>query len=95
MKRSPQFPRRLKVASARNSVCAVPLHRLDWSRWWTDSIGGDLYLHVACDDGTVQRVHCRHRFDIERARAKLYTHSPRLAYMSGQLYWLIDRPGLP
>lgn len=71
-------PRRYAVTSTRNSMCSVPLSSLDWSRWWTDGIGGELYLHVAGPDETWHRVRCRH------------SDTPRLRCEGGRLWWLVD-----
>ena len=73
-------PRRLKVASKRNSDCGVPLDQLDWSNWWTDNTGYRLYLHVHNkdkSDGAVHRVWCKYRY-------------ARLMLRDGVLYWLVD-----
>lgn len=72
------MPQRLKVNNRRNSACAMPLDRLDWSRWFTDGIGGSLYLHVHGPDETIQRVYCRR------------SEKPRLAFSDGELWWLVD-----
>lgn len=75
--------RRLKINSRRNSRCSMPLDRLDWSNWFTDSgaFGPGLYLHVHhLNDDTVHRVFCKH----DGAR--------RLSMIDGELYWLIDEP---
>lgn len=72
---------RRRVADRRNSMCgSSALHRLDFSRWFTDGPDGRLYLHVAGPDDTWHRVWCRH------------TNSPRLKMDDGVLYWLIDLP---
>jgi len=72
-------PRQLRADRNRNSVCAVPLERLDWSNWFTDGTGGGLYLHVWSKDGdTCHRVHCRK------------TDKPRLCFKGGVLFWLVD-----
>jgi hypothetical protein len=57
----------------------MPLGWLDWSRWFTDGTGGGLYLHVYGPDDSIQRVYCRR------------TDSPRLSFMGGELWWLVDR----
>jgi hypothetical protein len=87
-----------KVNSKRNSSCAFPLERLNWSHWWTNPMKIDLldeyqddfstthhhrvksymYLLVEADDGTVQRVYCKHA-DV-----------PRVGVRRGTLCWLID-----
>jgi len=74
-------PRWRKVNSRRNSECgSARLETLDWSSWWTDTIDGDHYLHVASTDGeTVHRVYCR------------CASSCRLGMRDGVLYWIIDR----
>lgn len=75
--------RRLKVASARNSMCASErLTRLDWTRWWTDGMswGAGQYLHVAGEGQTWHRVFCR------------AASAPRLRMDNGTLYWLVDAP---
>ena len=75
-------PRRLKVASKRNSDCGVPLDQLDWSNWWTDIVGQVVYLHVQHtdkSDGAVHRVWYKH------------ADYPRLMLRDGVLYWLVDK----
>lgn len=72
-------PLRLRVNSHRNSYCAMPVGWLDWSRWFTDGTGGELYLHVYGPDDSIQRVYCRR------------STRPRLEFMEGQLWWLVDR----
>lgn len=79
VRRLPPGPLRLKVNSRRHSYCAMPVGWLDWSRWFTDGSGGRLYLHVYGPDDTIQRVYCRK------------TDTPRLEFMGGQLWWLVDR----
>lgn len=74
-------PRKLKVLSARNTDCGVPLTSLDWSEWWIDCgfSGQILYLKVPKrDDDSVQRVYCRH------------SDHPRILMQDGVLYWLVD-----
>lgn len=72
-------PRRYVVDDHRNSVSAVPLGRLDWTRWFTDGTSRGLYLHVWSKDGeTCHRVFCRH------------SDTPRLSCESGLLRWLVD-----
>jgi hypothetical protein len=73
-------PRRLRVNSRRNSICAMPLHHLDWSRWFTDGSCGSLYLHVYGPEDSIQRVYCRS------------SDTPRLQLDGGVLYWLVDKP---
>ncbi|MCB2071210.1 MAG: hypothetical protein KDF67_17125 [Ottowia sp.] len=72
-------PLRLQVNNRRHSSCAMPLGWLDWSRWFTDGAGGQLYLHVYGPDGAIVRVYCRR------------SDKPRLEFMDGQLWWLVDR----
>ena len=72
-----------KVNSRRNSICTIPLSKLDWNTWWTDTSGGQLFLHVGCKvappgEDTVWCVWCR---DVL---------CPRLMMRDGILYWLID-----
>ena len=84
-------PIRRRVNSRRNSSCALPLDRLDWSRWWTHSIqimSADTlepyvftYLHVM-EDHKVHRVFCK------------LAVNPRVEFRNGRLYWLIDNPGI-
>lgn len=71
--------RRLRVDSARNSMCgSISFRHLDWSDWFTDDSFKSHYLHVAGPHGTYHRVRCR---DAER---------PRLSMAKGHLYWLVD-----
>lgn len=69
-----------RVNSPRNSECgSAALSSLDWTNWWTDTSGGDHYLHVEHLQGeTVHRVYCR-----------LDGH-PRIGQRAGVLYWLLD-----
>lgn len=83
-------PLRRAVASRRNSMCgSARLEDLDWSNWFADGRGGELYLHVrrlhpdfdGTDprDATWHRVFCRQ------------TDRARLTLIDGKLFWLIDR----
>lgn len=75
-------PRRLKVASSRNSLChSAKLSTLDLSKWFTDTSFDQHYLHVfsKSGDGTVHRVWCRH------------AEQPRLEFDHGTLWWLVTR----
>lgn len=74
-------PRWRKINSPRNSECLARLDLLDWSNWWIDGNGFDTYLHVSKpDDGTVQRVYCRHAEEC------------RIGMRNGELYWIVDTP---
>jgi hypothetical protein len=88
MKRKQPGPRRLKVASPRNSALGtgLPLSDIDWSRgWWTSYgfSGQTMHLYVwttgkSEGEPTVQRLYCRR------------SHRPRLEMRDGELYWLVD-----
>ena len=81
--RGPDWPRRYEAALPRHSRCgSAKLADLDFDRWFSDSMGGSLYLHVWHKDGeTIHRVHCA------------YSAKPRLSWDGGTLWWLVDPIG--
>ena len=84
VRRVSRWPRRYECFRHQHSRCgSAKLADLDWSRWFSDSTGGGLYLHVWHQDGeTIHRVTCA------------YSARPRLESVDGVLFWLVDAPNV-